>query len=369
MVYPSPTRPAFSGEDSHNALLNSIVDSLSSELSDRDVLQQKYSDDSLSMGETSPATERRNRDLAEVLFGARSDEDEDDQETEKEIMPSSRKPVEPLQANKGKGRPQPPPIPPTNTTTSAPVYTPPALSPSYLPPIVTVPYPPSRNHSSPRLPSNPQEEAELANEIRRKADAAMVALKKQPSHTNLSDTLSPVNGSARRKVKPGQISTPTLVSSTTSLDTVPLPIQPTATGGPPGPSKLGSRFKKFRGTLRKAPVHPTGEEVTPFPLDYSSATSASPATSAIGHDRSQTLPANQSQYDVTAGSSARASQGTPNPSGPGLKGFMARFRSRPRHEEEGRNVPSPLPLPSLNITSPAAPKTLHFKCHFLVPAR
>jgi len=325
------------------------VDSLKT--SDEDLAEARASelDRSQSSGESSPGTERRNRDLAEVLFGGRSGSDEDEEEdedmTEKEIMPS-RRPIEPLQTFKGRSK-----SPSVNNYPSLPT-SPPALSPLY---------PASRNPSSPRLPSNPQEEAELTREVQRKAEVAMLALKGRPSQTNLADPSTPIMNSAsvRRKVKPGQISTPTLVSSTTSLDTVPLPMANSVSSNASS-SKLGSRLKRLRGTLRKAPTVPNGEEVTPFPLDHDHTASPSPATpiqsgrASMEQDRARAhTPA---QVKPNEGLS-RAPTGSSSASGPGLKSFMSRFRNRPRNEDEPRHVPSQLPMLNVAASSVGASRT------------
>jgi len=71
----------------------------------------------------------------------------------------------------------------------------------------------------------------------------------------------------------------------TSVDTIALRpttpiIRPNSGSGSnsPGTLKLGERFRKFRGTLKGKPL-PTGEEVSPFPVDLKPSKSISPATS------------------------------------------------------------------------------------------
>ncbi|KAJ7682928.1 hypothetical protein B0H17DRAFT_52396 [Mycena rosella] len=175
-----PPPPPPSTSDQYSALLNSVVESL---LQSSPRSRQKQSvDTTINDAESyngSPTT-RRNRDPAQVLFGENS-------------LPSndptvSVHPISPL-------------VPPSAAS-------------------ATGPYQPSRNPPTSRLPQTTQERAELEREVQRKAEAAMVALQKQPSGSNL--VLAPkASAWGRRRISPSQISTPQLVSASTSIDTIP----------------------------------------------------------------------------------------------------------------------------------------------------
>ncbi|KIY66295.1 hypothetical protein CYLTODRAFT_423574 [Cylindrobasidium torrendii FP15055 ss-10] len=203
-------------------------------------------------------------------------------------------------------------------------------------------YSPSRNPSAPRLPPTPQEEEELAKEIERKAEAAMFALKGagSKSNVNLADHHTSSTPS-RKRISPNQISTPTLVSASTSVDAIPL----RSSGIPTSESSKMSRFKKLQGTLRRPPKQvPTGEEVTPFIMDQ----------------RSQPIqqPPPTLNLEVQVPSSAvepRFKMPMPSPpasAGPGLKGFMSRFRNKPRTVDPSPQVANRLsPNHSLNTST------------------
>ncbi|KAJ7470608.1 hypothetical protein FB451DRAFT_1254284 [Mycena latifolia] len=309
--------------DQYSALLNSVVDSLQSPPRSQLPTSADTTVNDAQSDNDSPTT-RRNRDLAQVLFGQQEKEDE---------KPSSA----------------PPNSAPLNS--SFPMHSPyevPASAAS-----ATWPYQPSRNPSTPRLPQSAQEHAELTREVQRKTDAAMVALQKQPSSSNLA--LAPKASTSRRRISPNQISTPQLVSASTSVDTIPLPSPAMASGQ----SKIGSRLKRLRGSLRAKTTVPTAEDITPFPMDLRSP----PLVQTVRYD-----PAKFRAPGGPIAASATESDGfkVPLPSppasaGPGLKGFMARFRGKQRASEaqpdfeyrgpQGRS-PHLSPSSSVNVLVP-----------------
>lgn len=158
-----------------------------------------------------------------------------------------------------------------------------------------------------------KDKQELAMEVQRKAEAAMAQLKKTPSTTKVNDS------SNKKRIDPSQISGPKLVSASTSVDTIPVRSPSSASGQlPPGlnSSKLGSRFKKLRGSLRSKPTLPPGDGSTPHPFDQTSSTDRSlagtpdgpPSFNATEPTRPKVIPLSQ-----------------PAAAGPGLKGFVSRF--------------------------------------------
>lgn len=182
-----------------------------------------------------------------------------------------------------------------------------------------------------------QRKQELAMEVQRKAEAAMAQLKKTPSTTKVNDS------SSKKRIDPSQISGPKLVSASTSVDTIPVRSPSSASGHLPAgqypplnSSKLGSRFKKFRGSLRAKSTLPSGDGSTPHPFDQTSSADRSlagtpdgpPPFSATEPTRPKVIPPSQ-----------------PVAAGPGLKGFVSRFL-KPRsgdtleHDRRKQQIPT-----------------------------
>lgn len=189
-----------------------------------------------------------------------------------------------------------------------------------------------RNASILRSPQALVNQTELAREVQRKTEAATASLKRGASakyHTTNASSTS--ISFPRKRIAPHQISSPHLVSASTSMDTIPLR-SPSVTSGnlqsqQPRGAKLGQRLRKW-GTLRGKPNTPNGDEITPFPLDAQSPTT--PHAQTIRYDSSNT---NLLEPPATAGlmDSGRPKIPIPIPSppataGPGLKSFMSRFR-------------------------------------------
>ncbi|THH16460.1 hypothetical protein EW146_g4182 [Bondarzewia mesenterica] len=162
---------------------------------------------------------------------------------------------------------------------------------------------------------------ELAKEVQRRADAAMAQLKKMPSNSKLNESASAHH---RKRISPNQISSPRLVSASTSVDTIPLRSPSSASGQVHHTSKFGQRIKKLKGTLRSKPAHLGGDEVRPLPIDLLSPSSAQTAQFNAG-----SLAHPGALAAVSATELGRFKVPVPSPpasAGPGLKGFMARFR-------------------------------------------
>ncbi|KAI5899878.1 uncharacterized protein SCHCODRAFT_02606387 [Schizophyllum commune H4-8] len=268
--------------------------------------------------DVSPAT-RRNRDLAQLIFGEGEGPAEQDTSQQITIPPQ-----------------------PQQSETSPVAETPatfPMLSPKEHPPTTPLtaggPYR-LRNPSTPRIPRTPEEEAELTREVQRRADAATAALRKSPSATNLNENVQnapPAGQASRKRISPHQISTPKLVSASTSVDAIAL--QPAGNQG--STSKFGSRLKRLRGTLRgKTHAVPTGEEVTPFTLGAPSVPSPTPPPPTFRVDpsppQSQVHTPSESTHEIPTGATglSKSSSGR----GSGFKGlFMSRLRSKSRAGE------------------------------------
>ena len=323
--------------DEQTALLNSMVESIKVQHTislDTTPPPVSTPDDK----EISPST-RRNRDLAQVLFG-------DDEEKEEPTTATK----EPAQST-----PDLEPFVMPNITPSLPTIpsSPPPLvgeSNSATPLTSPSPYLLARNPSMPRIPQKSKEEVDLTREVQQKADAAMIALKKDPSKVNLMDTLKRTP-SARKRIDPSQISTPRLVSASTSVDTIPLRTPSISGNTTSGASKLGSRLKRLRGSLRAK----NGSGNEPIVQDSESPPSQTahndPAKLNVSGDSTMPSAPNMGRFKVP----------TPTPpasAGPGLKGFMARFRNRQRMSEVPSQRSVPRAASPLSQASPILPTSL-----------
>lgn len=163
----------------------------------------------------------------------------------------------------------------------------------------------------------------LELEVQRRVEAATAALRKSPSVPKLD------GGSSRRKISPNQISSPKLVSSSTSVDTIPLPAKSPSqpqTGAAPS-TKLGSRFKRLKGTLRAKTPIPGNEELHPNSADVRTPNSAQTATYNPDLFAMKDQPGTMSAAESTRFKIPSPPMASPPASaGPGLKGFMSRFR-------------------------------------------
>ncbi|CAE6407955.1 unnamed protein product [Rhizoctonia solani] len=236
-----------------------------------------------------------------------------------------------------------------------------------MPPVSSSP--PADADVSPVQSKSTQDDSSLAEEIERRAMAATAALK-SASTPRLNDA---TNGrKAGKRVNPRQISSPQLVSATTSVDTMglaataaaagsnpPTPQQTSQTSLPHTQSKLSQRIKKFTGNLRtRAPI-PTGEEISPYMADTSTPATESTQPS-LGPPASTTprVPSNPESKPApptiespvntpsTPDGSAPSSAGTPTSAQPRLRGFMARLRKGRKDSTSGSGekprAPSPL---------------------------
>lgn len=320
-----------------NALLDSVIDAIESPrmapalLSPQSSMQSQGQDtlESPVISEFVDSPTRRNRDLAEALFGP-----QDPVEVPALVIPH--------------------PVPHISTT-----------SPIQISRSVSTEGTLTSNASTPHLLRTPEmaggrlfmgplsspnltvpDDDELAKQVLAKVEAATMALRKSPSNPKFPDGVGPpIPPATKRKVDRDQISSPTLLSASLSVDTIPL--QPTSPVDPPrsgsglsssGTLRLGQRFRKLRGTLKAKPL-PTGEEVSPFPVDLKPSQSISPATSPNMPNESLVQPGDVSISStehsgslsvLSATTVTMESRLSPTPaplnSGPSLKGFMARFR-------------------------------------------
>lgn len=204
--------------------------------------------------------------------------------------------------------------------------------------------PPSHSWRSPQAPVpasvSVSHNVQLVRDVSKKAAAATAALK-SPSLT-IGD-----EGTLRRRptkrIDLQQIGSPQFVSSSTSVNAIPITnaVSPQASSpipDPRSPLKLSQRLKKLRGSLRTKPSSRDGEEATPFMLPSAMESSRTPIhryPSPTATSPAQTLMVSQhNDAPASATESGRFKVSVPTPpasAGPGLKGFMARFR-KPRRD-------------------------------------
>ncbi|CAE6515567.1 unnamed protein product [Rhizoctonia solani] len=232
-----------------------------------------------------------------------------------------------------------------------------------------------------------QDEKSLAEDVERRAMAATAALK-SASTPRLDAT---TGRKAGKKVNPRQISSPQLVSATTSVDTIGLAAAAAAVGSNPSTpqqasqpslpntqSKLSQRIKKFTGNLRtRAPI-PTAEDISPYVIEVSTPPSGEPAQTSAGNripsastTTTSRVPSNSEPKSAppttespvgapsTPDGSAPSSAGTPTSPQPRLRGFMARLRKGRKDSTSsgfGDKPRAPSPLgPNLTKPIPAPP--------------
>ncbi|KAI0781338.1 hypothetical protein BD413DRAFT_600720 [Trametes elegans] len=344
------SRPSMSDHVA-KALLDAVVDSIESPRT-RPSETLEAEDDSLAVPASAAVEQsspmRRNRALADALFGA--------EEQERSMSPTVS--AQPPQISIMPEFSDPEPDPNEDEPIQSAVSTKPLQTPKRSD---------SLRHAAPRkqnviaLPANivpggslsplsPSlglHPSQLELEVQRRAEAATAALRKSPSIPKINEGGGSV---PRKKISPHKISSPTLVSAPPSVDALPLR-SPTASPSPQNTqtsSKIGSRFKKLRGTIRAKHQVPNGEEITPFPLDLRSPTAGPPA----GSSPSLALRADPISMSAGVAEPTRLKPppaplpSPPASATPGLKGFMARFRKRSVATEPIVPPSRPTPGPS-----------------------
>ena len=332
--------PSSYPSDEQTALLNSMVESIKVQhTTSLDTTPAVSTPDDK---EISPST-RRNRDLAQVLFG--------DDDTKEEHTIATKEPAQSTANLEASVISDITPSLPTIPSSPPPLVG----EPSSATPTSSSPYLLTRNPSIPRIPQKPKEEADLTRETRevqKKADAAMIALKKDPSKVNVMDTLKRTP-SARKRIDPSQISAPRLVSASTSVDTIPLRTPSISSNTTSGASKLGSRLKRLRGSLRAKNVSSSNEPVVQD--------SKSPPPSQAAYNDPAKLNVSSDSTMTSAPKTGRFKVPIPSPpasAAPGLKGFMARFRNRQRMSEAPSQRSVPRASSPLSQVSPILPTAL-----------
>lgn len=214
------------------------------------------------------------------------------------------------------------------------------------------PYSVSRNLSSARVTNSSKNQTDMVREVQAKIAQADASIKSASKTNLIGDGLSHSGSISRKRIDPSQIGTPQLVSHSNpaSLDAfqvIPSRSPTLSTNNNSGTSKIGSRFKKLRGTLRSKPSPLNDDSSTPSvnakspnsaqSVNYDPAKLATPGSPAL---RSAIEPASSKAMVPTPPASA----------GPTLKGFISRFRGKQRATE-----PSPVTQQKPTVQMSSAP--------------
>ncbi|KAH9926117.1 uncharacterized protein B0H18DRAFT_1119021 [Fomitopsis serialis] len=262
---------------------------------------------------------RRHKALADALFGQETNE---------------RPPTPSAQAL----------LSPTFEGRRSRVQTPEAPDPVSSPPSVmtltqatsTMKSPVSPNFSMSQTNVSHVDAARLAMEVQQRAEAATAALRKSPSIPKMGDSTS---APSRKRINPRQISSPKLVSSSNSLNTIPLPA-----------SHKVSRFRKLTGTLRAKDIPPSVLEQRP------------PASAPLPGHLPHFSPTSGVQSGQTVlrpedrdhGKTSSPDPSPPASASPGLRSFISRFR-KPRASESYSVSHREKSSPSSTAFSPSSP--------------
>ncbi|THH08210.1 hypothetical protein EW145_g2856 [Phellinidium pouzarii] len=296
-----------------NALLASVVDSIKlPESGNNEPTEGEDSEEEVSP--TAPLTDplitsspgRRNKDLAEILFGS----------MEAEPVPSLPEHVrERVQEEDGDRNGEDDQI--NGAFQSVSPFTPKAEDRSLL-----------RTDSDQCTEAPTDHTTDLMLQVQERTEAAMAQLRRSPQQTRFP---SPGSSITRKKIQLQDISGPLLVQSSTSIDKIPtLPTSPSKSPQLDTQRSVKLSFsKRLRKTLRSKNLQPNGDEVTPWTNDIGSASltnspfagNSSLSPSKISAPGPGSLTDLNSQLKPTNIS-------PPASAGPSLKSFMSRFRKK-----------------------------------------
>lgn len=314
-VQAQPQTQAAPARPNQIALLDAVVDSINSPKSNT-LSIMPAEDVGVLVHPPEPAASspgQRQRALADALFGS--------EDPDRTLLSSPTTPSTALHTDSPSiivAEELPP------TTAGVPV----ALSNDSFTPSPSTPEvaPPAVSNSATLSPSH-VDTTMLEAEVQRRIEAATAALRKSPSNPKLD------GGSTRKRISPNQISSPTLVSASTSVDTIPLPanaVTAQSRSAHLSSTRFGSRFKKLTGTLRaKTPIPAANEESHTVPAEVKTPLSAQTLTYSPEPFGMRDQPATASATEAHRAKISPPPVMTPPASaGPGLRGFMSRFRKQ-----------------------------------------
>lgn len=269
-----------------------------------------------------PSPSRRNKDLADIIFGSDSPASSS---TTQEFVPEP-----PVRSSEPNGAER-----------------------SFIPETVVPPQPVASTSSERTArqtdveiadvaihPNRPivMDPNELIRQVQERTEAAMAQLNRSPRQGVFPSATSPIT---RKRVNPHDISGPLNVQSSASIDKIPTVALPTnrSTANLQRASTTTSKFsltKRLRNTLRNKPSQPNGDEVTPWTANNASSSSISRANGNRSLTPSKALGSTSDLNGLKG-----PNHSPPSSAGPSLKGFMSRFRRKGQtdamSESEHRN--------------------------------
>ncbi|KAG8933981.1 hypothetical protein FRC02_010819 [Tulasnella sp. 418] len=231
---------------------------------------------------------------------------------------------------------------------------------------------------APMSPKSTLTAEELVQEVQRQNERAMAELK-NASTTQLADSAG-LKRKNTKKISAHLISGPHLVSSSASVDAVPIgPKSPSQVSlaaptvsekdkANPQHSKFSQRFKRL---IRSKPAGLNGEEVVHYQYETPSSPSQSTSSKATSNTIDSALlaltatPATAPTEQTRRPNPLPAPASPPPPSQAGFKGLMSRLRKSKRETIDGRTSPVPTSsntestTAAVSINSPTTPVPLH----------
>ncbi|KAI5124490.1 hypothetical protein M0805_003017 [Coniferiporia weirii] len=325
-----------------SALLASVVDSISQpEHRDNELTESEESEMDMSPPAplsgplTTSSPGRRNKDLADILFGS------GDTEPVPPLSESTQKQAR--EENKGEED--------HDGDAFQPVT--PKAEGRELPQLDLD----KRTDTSTTSIVNATDTVDLMRQVQERTEAAMAQLRRSPQQARFQ---SPGPSITRKKIHLQDISGPLLVQSSTSIDRIPtLPTSPLKSPQADAQRTIKLSFsKRLRKTLRSKNTQPNGDEVTPWMND---GTSNSLAGSPIVGNRSLTpLKASTMGHGSTTdlNSPPKPSNVSPPASaGPSLKHFMSLFRKKGQTDGLSENDQRTASMASTNQLPMSTPAT------------
>ncbi|EJD05954.1 uncharacterized protein FOMMEDRAFT_132375 [Fomitiporia mediterranea MF3/22] len=356
-VHGLPWAPSVESTVKANALLTSVVNSIQPS-EPTEPVRDESEDNDLHILPSPPVLApiptsspgRRNKDLAEILFGV----------SESEPVPSLPE-VEPepehapVQEPAPKHEPAPLDDQGRNTEEDRPRFEFPQRSavPPKVEDIGLTQLAPNHGLELTSDSGHTADSSDLIRQVQERTEAAMAQLRRSPQQGRF-----PIAGSqiTKKKINLQDISAPLLVQSSTSIDKIPTvstsPLKPTHPNDGQRTVKM-SLSRRLRNTLRSKNAGPNGDEVTPWTLDN---TSSSFTNSPQVGNRSLT-PSKGSVTDLYV-QPKLTNVSPPASAGPNLKTFMSRFRKKgqqngPMEHEQKHGLTSTMPSNAPSQSAPA----------------
>ena len=256
---------------------------------------------------------RRNKDLADIIFGSGVDYGETSAGAELQQSDSTKAEASPEKTEEAKAIGGTGALQASSSTASQATQVPPS-------------YPAGLSRNGSILATKP-DTSDLLKEVQARTEAAMAQLHRPMNGT----TRTPPNPAQRKRINPQDISSPTLLQSSASVEKIPTFPATSPYPSSPGPQRSGSKLsfgiRRLRNTLKGKPSPPNGEEVTPWSNELPSHQQPPQTqTPQMNTYKSPLLsPKNNGSFN---GFRSTTSISPPASAGPSLKTFMSRFRKK-----------------------------------------